>query len=160
MTVKSLVVYYSRTGNAKFVAETVAAELGSDIEEVVDMKSREGKLGWMSAGRDAMQGKETQISPTTKVPADYDLIIIGTPICAWSPSAAIRTYLSKNDLTGKKVALFFTMDSNLRGAVEKTKALAPKAVFVGDLAVAKTLENKEEAAKKIAEWCSTLKTQI
>ena len=37
--VKSLVVYYTRDGNTKFVAETVAAELGSDIEEVVDMKN-------------------------------------------------------------------------------------------------------------------------
>jgi flavodoxin len=35
---KSLVVYYSRTGKTKFVAETIAAELGSEIEEIVDLK--------------------------------------------------------------------------------------------------------------------------
>jgi flavodoxin len=35
---KSLVVYYSRTGKTRFVAETVAALLGSDIEEIVDLK--------------------------------------------------------------------------------------------------------------------------
>jgi len=34
-------VYYSRTGSAKFVAETIAAELGSDIEEIIDLKNRE-----------------------------------------------------------------------------------------------------------------------
>lgn len=157
---KSLVVYYSRTGNAKFVAETVAAEMGSDIEEIVDLKKREGKLGWMSAGRDATGGRETLIKPTTKVPADYDLIIVGTPVWAWRPSAAIKTYLGKNDLSGKKVALFFTMDNALRQAVEKTKALAPNAVFIGELALAKALENKEESAKKIADWCTNLKTQI
>lgn len=157
---KSLVVYYSRTGNAKFVAETIAAEMGSDIEEIVDLKKREGKLGWMSAGRDATGGRETQIKPTTKVPADYDLIIVGTPVWAWRPSAAIKTYLCKNDLSGKKVALFFTMDNALRQAVEKTKALAPNAVFIGELALAKALENKEESAKKIADWCTNLKTQI
>jgi flavodoxin len=157
---KSLVVYYSRTGNAKFVAETIATELGADIEEIVDLKSRSGKLGWISAGRDAMGGKETQIAPTKIVPADYDLIVVGTPIWAWSPSSAIRTWLGKNDLSGKKVALFFTMDSNLKQAVEKTKALAPNAVPVGELAVAKALENKEETAKKIAEWCSMLKTKM
>ena len=70
---KSLVVYYSRTGNAKFVAETVAAELGSDIEEVVDLKKRDGKLGWISASRDASGGKQTEIAPTTKNPKDYEL---------------------------------------------------------------------------------------
>lgn len=80
---KSLVVYYSRTGKTKFVAETAAAELGSDIEEIVDLKNREGKLGWMSATQDASRGKETEIAPTKKVPNDYDLLIIGTPVWAY-----------------------------------------------------------------------------
>jgi flavodoxin len=156
--VKSLVVYYTRTGNAKFIAETVAAELGSDIEEIVDLKKRAGKLGWISAGKDATQGKETQIAPTKLVPADYDLIVIGTPIWAWRPTPAIRTYIAKNDLSGKKVALFFAMDSNLKQAVEKTKALIPNSVFLGDIGLPKALDNQQETRKKIAEWCNTLKT--
>lgn len=155
---KSLVVYYSRTGNAKFVAEIIAAELGSDIEEVVDLKSREGKLGWMSAGREAMSGKETQIAPTKKFPQNYDLLIIGTPVWAWGPTCAIRTYLNNNDLSGKKVALFFTLDHNLRQTIEKTKALMPNSLFAGELAVTKALENKEETEKKVVTWCNTLKT--
>ena len=154
---KSLVVYYTRTGNAKFVAETIAAELGSDVEEIVDLKKRAGKLGWITAGKDATQEKETQISLTTRVPQDYDLIVIGTPIWAWKPTPAIRTYLAKNDLSGKKVALFFTLDSNLKGAVEKTKALISNAVFVGDIAISKALDKKDETEKKIADWCSSLK---
>jgi flavodoxin len=157
---KSLVVYYSRTGNAKFVAETAAKELGADLEEIVDLKKRAGPLGWISAGRAGQTGKETEITATTKTPADYDFITVGTPIWAWSPSAAIRTWLGKNDLSGKKVALFFTMDSNLKQAVEKTKALAPNAIFVGELAVTKALESKEDTAKKIAEWCSALKEKV
>ena len=154
---KSLVVYYSRTGNAKFVAETIAAELGSDIEEVVDLKSREGKLGWISAGGDASRGKQTNIAPTTKDPSGYDLIVVGTPVWAWSPSAAIRTYLSRNNLSGKKVALFLTMDSNIRQADQKIKALMPNSTFVSELSVAKALENKEATKQKITAWCSILK---
>jgi flavodoxin len=154
---KSLVVYYTRTGNAKFVAETIAAELGSDIEEIVDLKKRVGKLGWISAGKDSTQEKETQIAPTTRIPQDYDLIVIGTPIWAWRPTPAIRTYISKNDFSGKKVALFFTMDSNLKQAVEKTKALIPNVDFVGEIGISKALEKKEETETKIAEWCNSLK---
>jgi flavodoxin len=156
-TVKSLVVYYTRTGNAKFVAETVAAELGSDIEEIVDLKKRAGPLGWVGAGRDSTQEKEAQIVPTKLAPANYDLIVVGTPIWAWRPTPAIRTYLKNNDLSGKKVALFFTLDSNLKQAIEKTKALMPNSTFVGELALPKALANKEETKKKIAEWCSSLK---
>jgi len=156
--VKSLVVYYSRTGNAKFVAETIASELGSDIEEIVDLKKRAGKLGWMSAGRDSMQEKETKIAPTKIVPTGYDLIVIGTPIWAWRPTPAIRTYIVNNDFSGKKVALFFTIGSDLKQAVEKTKALIPNAVVVSDIVLTNPLENEEETKKKIVEWCNSLKT--
>ena len=154
---KTLVIYYTRTGNAKFTAETIAAELGADIEEVIDLKNRQGRLAFLSAGRDAMGGKETEIAKTKRTTTDYDLIIIAQPVWAGSPTPAIRTYLNKNDLSGKKVALFFS-DSNLGQAVEKTKTLMPNSTFVAELAMpAKALENKEEAKKKIAEWCNTLK---
>jgi flavodoxin len=155
---KTLVVYYTRTGNTKFVAETVAAELGADTEEVIDMKKRQGTLGWLSAGRDAMSQKETEIAQTKRTPTDYDLVIIGQPIWAGNPTPAIRTYLNKNDLSGKKVALFFS-DAGLGQALEKTKALMPNSTFIGELTLpAKELESKEETKKKIAEWCNTLKT--
>ncbi len=154
---KTLVIYYTRTGNAKFAAETIATELGADIEEVIDLKNRQGRLAFLSAGRDAMSGKETEIAQTKRATADYDLIIITQPVWAGSPTPAIRTYLNKNDLSGKKVALFFT-DSKLGQAIEKTKALMPNSTFIAELTMpAKALENKEEAKKKIAEWCNTLK---
>jgi len=154
---KTLVVYYTRTGNSKFAAETIAAELGADVEEVVDLKNRQGKLAYMPCGRDAMQGNETEIAPTKRNPADYDFIVIAQPVWAWSPTPAIRTYLNKNDLSGKKVALFFGGES-LKQAVEKTKALMCNTTFVGELAVEEPLQNKEESKKRIVEWCNTLKT--
>ncbi len=156
---KTLVIYYTRTGNTKFAAENIAAELGADIEEVIDLKNRQGRLAFLPAGRDAMQGKETLIAQTKRTPTDYDLIIIAQPIWAGSPTPAIRTYLNKNNLSGKKVGLFFS-DSGLGQAVEKTKALMPNSTFVGELALpAKGFENKEETKKKIAEWCNTLKME-
>jgi flavodoxin len=155
--VKTLVVCYTRTGNSKFAAETIAAELGADIEEVVDLKKRQGRLAYMSCGRDAMSGKETEIAPTTGNPADYELIVIVQPVWAWSPTPAIRTYVNRNGLYGKKVALFFG-GFNLRQAVEKTKALMPNPTFVGELALDEPLKKKEEAEKKIVEWCNKLKT--
>ena len=155
---KSLVAYYSRSGNAKFVAETIAKELGSDIEEILDLKNRQGKLGYFSAGGDASRGKETEIAPTKLLPADYDLVIVGGPVWAWSPTPAIRTYINKNDkFQGMKVALFFTHDASKPLAVEKTQALMTNANFAGALNLSKALENKAETQKKIVEWCAALK---
>ncbi len=155
---KTLVVYYSRTGNTKFVAEEITAELGADIEEIIDLKNREGKLGWLSASRDGTGNRQTKIQETTRDPQNYDLIVIGTPVWAWSPSAAIRTYVAKHDLSEKKVALFLTVGNDPRGAVEKTKKLMPNSVIVNDLVLAKPLLKKNETTKKIYEWCKTLKS--
>jgi hypothetical protein len=59
MTMKSLVVYYSRNGNSKFIAQKIAEKLGADTEEIIDKKNRRGWIGFLTAGRDATQGKET-----------------------------------------------------------------------------------------------------
>lgn len=95
---KSIVIYYTRTGNARFVAETIAKTIGADIEEVVDLTDRSGSKGYLLAGRDATKGSETKIVETKKSPKDYDLIIVGQPVWAFAPTPAIRTYLKQNDL--------------------------------------------------------------
>jgi flavodoxin len=154
---KSLIVYYSRTGKTRSVAETIAAELGSYIEEIVDLKNRDGKIGWMSATQDASRGKETQIAPTKKNPNDFDLLIIGTPVWAFTLTPAIRTYINKNDLSGRKVALFFTLGIRLGQTIEKTKSLTPNSIFASELAVTTSTQNKEEIKKKVVAWCTTLK---
>ncbi|MEM3692877.1 MAG: hypothetical protein QXI39_02505 [Candidatus Bathyarchaeia archaeon] len=50
---KTLVVYYSRTGNTRKVAESIAQILGSDIEEVLDERKRTGV--WVGLGQGWMQ---------------------------------------------------------------------------------------------------------
>jgi flavodoxin len=153
---KSLVVYYTRTGKTKSVAEAIATQLGADIEEVVDLKKREGKIGWIMSGKDASRKSLTEIAPTKKAPPDYDLVIIGTPIWAWSPTPAIRTYISQNNLSGKKVALFYTFDHDIKQAGERTKALLTNATIVSELPLADPSGKKEETEKKITAWCRTL----
>jgi flavodoxin len=153
--VKSLVVYYSRTGNARYVAQTIASQLGAEIEEIVDLKKRSGVLGWLGGGRDARQGKETEISPSIKSPANYDLIVVGSPIWASKPTPAIVTYLKKNDLSGKKVAVFFTQGGKKPQGVEEIKALIPNSMFEGELALTNPSKSKAESEQRIVEWCKT-----
>lgn len=156
---KSLVVFYSRTGNTRWVAQTIASQVGADIEEVIDLKKRSGVLGWLSGGRDARSGKETKIAPTQKSPTDYDLIIVGTPIWAGRPTPAITTYLKRNNLAGKKVAVFFVQGGkNKTQGVEQTKALVPNSNYLGQLSLINALKDKEASQNQIAEWCKTLTT--
>jgi flavodoxin len=153
---KSLVVYYTRTGNARFAAETIAAEIGADVEEIIDMKKRSGAMGWLSGGSDARRGKETEIAPTKKSPADYNLIIVGTPVWASRPTPAVTTYLKKNNLSSKKVALFFTQGGKKPTAIDQTKALISNSECIGVLTLINPLNNKTESEKQIIEWCKNL----
>jgi flavodoxin len=157
---KSLVVYYTRTGKTKVVAETVAAELGADLEEIVDLKKREGKLGWIMAGKDASQKNQTEIAPLKRAPCDYDLIVLGTPIWAWSPAPAIRTYITRNPLESKKVAVFYTFDNDPKAASQKIRDLLPNIEVVGELGLKDPSKDKAETERKIAEWCSQLKQAV
>src|SRR3989339_644824 len=93
---KTLIVYYSRTGTTKRVAEAIAEKLGADLEEIVDKKDRKGAMGYLTAGRDATLRRLTEIEPLKKRAEDYDLVIIGTPIWSWNMSVAVRAYLSLN----------------------------------------------------------------
>jgi flavodoxin len=156
LKLKTLIVYYSRTGNARFVAETMATEMGADVEEIIDQRKRSGILGFLRGGSDARNGKETEIAPTKKAPADYDLIIVGSPIWASRPTPAITTYLKKNNLTGKKVAVFFTQGGKKPVGIDQTKALMPNSNCIGVLSISNPLNKKEESGKQIKEWCKTL----
>jgi len=106
---KILVVYYSRTGYTKKVAEEIAAVMGCDIEEIIDTKDRSGIFGYIGSGRDAMKKNLTVIKAIRNDPANYDTIIIGTPVWAGLMSAPVRTYIVQNKGKLKNAAFFCTM---------------------------------------------------
>jgi flavodoxin len=109
---KTLVVYYSRSGNTKKIAEALSNKIKCDIEEIIDTKKRKGIIGWLISGRDAHSKKLTSIKEINKDPAKYDLVAIGTPVWAALMAPAVRTYINENKGKFKKVAFFCTCGSS------------------------------------------------
>lgn len=114
-----LVVYYSRTGNTRQLAEAIRAGLGADGEEIIDTKSRRGPMGSVLAGKDAMLKRPTSIEEPQKDPAAYDLVVVGTPVWAGTMCSAVRTYLARQKDRLPKVAFFLT---TMRSGTERTFA--------------------------------------
>lgn len=106
---KTLVAFYSRTGTTKKVAEKIAQNLNCDIEQITTPDNRSGITKYIKCGKEGLKRILAKINPTTKNPADYDLVIIGTPNWAGNMSSPIRTYLTENKDKFKKVAFFATM---------------------------------------------------
>lgn len=153
----SLVVYYSRSGKTKVVAEKIAEVLNSDNEEIVDLKDRKGWIGFLKSGFDATIGRETRIAEMKKSGNDYDLVVMGTPIWNSRPTPAIRTYINQNDFSERNVAIFCTCEGMGQDKIiRRIKALIPKCKIVGELVLTKVLKDEQETEKKIMEWCKTL----
>lgn len=127
---KSLVVFYSRTGNSKKVASEIAKCLIADIEEITEPKSRTGIIGWIISGKDATCKKVTKINKINKVIENYDLVIVGTPVWAWNISSPIRSFLMEYGIKMKKIAFFATMggDGDKRTFMEMEKLCQKKPI--------------------------------
>ena len=157
---KALVVYYSRTGNTKHVAEMIAEELKADLEELVDKRGREGFLRYLRSGRDAIREKTTELKSLQHQPGDYDLIFVGTPVWASRPAPAVRAFLESQNLSGKKVALFCTMASRGEETTFSTmRTLLSQAEVVGQLAVAMKKEQRSQIKNKVAQWVALWKSK-
>jgi len=104
-----LVIFYSRTGNTKKVAQEIVNKLQCPIEEIFDTKDRSGVLGYISAGCDTTKKSLTELKPISHNPAEYDMIIVGTPVWGWGVSTPIRTYLKNNKNSIKNTSFFCTM---------------------------------------------------
>ncbi len=109
---KNLIVFYSRTGTTKKVSEELSKKTGWEILEIFDTKNRSGAKGYLTAGRDAMTKKLTEIKAIEKKLTDYNLIVVGTPVWAWTMSTPMRTFLENYKKDFKKLAFFCTMGSN------------------------------------------------
>ena len=80
---KSLVVYYSRSGNTRFVAEKISQEIGGDIEEIIDKKRRNGLVGFVLSGYDATRGRITEIAEIRNLQKTTILLL-------WEPQCGTR----------------------------------------------------------------------
>ena len=105
---KILIVYYSRSGNTKNIAQIIGSKLNADLEEVIDNKRRKGLVGFIISGNEAHLQKIIPIEKLTKDPALYDLVIIGTPIWANNISTPIRSFIKEYQEKIKKAAFFCT----------------------------------------------------
>ena len=140
---KTLVVFYSRSGTTKRVAQEVAKALNADIDEVIDKKSRKGILGFLRAGYDATRGKTTEIE-FEKDPSGYDLVVIGTPVWNGRVTPAIRTYLLRNREKIKNAVFFSTCAGRPGKCLEQMEELWGKKPILKKILIRKGLDEGTE----------------
>jgi len=153
---KTLIIFYSRTGTTKKVAQNLAAKLNADTEEIIAQKDRRGIWGYLISGREAMKKIPAKIAPTQKDSAFYDLVIVGTP--RWvTVSSPIRTYLVENKNKFKKMAFFLLRGGAKDGDVFKEMENISGQKPVATLALRQKEVTKGDFDQKITEFINKLK---
>lgn len=154
---KTLIIYYSRDGHTRIVADVLALQLKADSCEIKEPTSRAGLKGWLRSGKEAWQKKITEIIDPEIDPAKYDLVVIGTPIWASTMSCAVRSWLTKyGKQLPKKIAFFATMNcSGDKKAFRHMEELCSKTPIATAAFIAKKVaatnyqEQLAEFAKKL-----------
>jgi flavodoxin len=139
---KALVVYYSRTGATRRVAEELARQLGADLERIQDVRGRSGIFGFARSGREAIQRHLPEIREPALDPGQYQLVVLGTPVWAGTMSSPMRTYITRNRDRLRQVAFFCT-----QGGENTGRTFAEMAEVCGRSAAA-TLSLRRETVLK------------
>ena len=117
---KRLVVYYSLSGNTETAAKKIAEKLGADLLKVDTEKALPQSFAAqiIVGGGQVMMNHIPKLKPLEKDPADYDEIILGSPIWNSKGVPAINAFLQDEKAAAKVISLFF-----LSGGGETKKGL-------------------------------------
>ena len=117
---KTLVVYYSATGNTKDVAEKIANITNGDLFEIEPKEPyTDDDLNWtdddsrVSREHDDESLRDVELVSTTVDNWDsYDTVYIGYPIWWGIAAWPVNNFVKENDFTGKTVIPFCTAASS------------------------------------------------
>ena len=119
-TGKTLIVYYSATGNTEGVAERLAENLNADTFEIVPSNPyTDEDLDWtddnsrVSREYNDESLRDVELENTTVPNWDsYDTVLIGYPIWWGIAAWPVSSFVEANDFTGKTVIPFCTSSSS------------------------------------------------
>ena len=153
-TGKTLVAYFSRTGNTRVLARQILRARGAtlfeiqpavpypeDYEETVSQARRERD----SAFEPVLQARVMDM-------ADYATVFLGFPIWGQTAPPVIRSFLSNHDLAGKTLIPFITHGGyGLGSSLEVLAAHAPRARLY-DAGLSMEADQERRTLDRVTGW--------
>lgn len=153
-TGKTLVAYFSRTGNTRVIAGQIhrargatlfeikpAAAYPEDYEETVAQARRERDSGF----EPALQARVVDM-------ASYATVYLGFPIWGETAPPVIRSFLSNHDLAGKTLIPFLTHGGyGLGSSLAVLAAHAPQAQLL-DTGLSMEADQERRTLNRVTEW--------
>ena len=160
-TGKTLVLYFSASGNTRAVAETIAQAAGAELYELTPEEPyTSDDLRWTNpdsrvnaehndpAHRTAIAGELPDL-------AAYDTIFLGYPLWWREAPSIVWSLVENTDLSGKTIIPFCTSTSDgIAGSVETLRGMAPAANWLDGMRFGETLN---ETA--VTQWVNSLEPE-
>lgn len=159
---KTLILFYSLSGNTEKIANKIRDELDADIEKIETVQPYEGSYDDI-----VEQGQlevERLLLPEIKElehdVRDYDVVIVGTPTWWYTMAPAVRTMLSNTQWSGKTIVPFQTHVGWPGHTIKDIKSLCAGATFKCEKKIKYSSEELSAlvtSESEIEDWIEELK---
>jgi flavodoxin len=107
---RTLVAFFTRTGNTKLIAGAVRRHIGSDLFEIqpAEPYPEDYEATVAQAEREKLAGYEPQLKERVGEIGAYSTVYVGFPVWGSTAPTLIKSFLSKHDLGGKELVPLIT----------------------------------------------------
>jgi flavodoxin len=155
---RTLVAYFSRSGNTRVVAGLIQRARGADTFEIIP--ARPYPDDYLETVDQARKERDNGFKPALAAKvrriADYDTVFLGFPIWGETAPPVIRSFLSEHDLSGTTLIPFVTHGGyGLGNSMSVLASHAPKANLLAGF----TMEADQErrTMERVTSWLSGVK---
>lgn len=168
---KTLIVYYSRTGNTKEVAKLIQAQVGGELVPIETLDDR--PANYAQEVKQNEQEQEKSLLPKLKTQISdfdsYNRIFIGAPTWNMALPQAVVTFLDQYNFSGKTVIPFNTNGgygegdtfSQIKKGTKGAKVLGGISLKGGEetngILLAIKGDKKVEVSKEIDKWLKKIR---
>lgn len=107
---RALVVYYSRTGTTRRVANEIRDLVNGDMDEIVEAENHAGAFGWVRSIAEAVLRLQPRLQAPVCDPRGYDLVFVGGPIWMGRLAPAVRAWIACSGPSITRIAFFATQN--------------------------------------------------
>lgn len=150
---RTLVTYFSRSGNTRVVAGLIHRARGTDLFEIRPAQPYpEDYLETVAqASKETVSGYEPALATKVTAMADYDTVFLGFPIWGETAPPVVRSFLSGHDLSGKTLIPFVTHGGYGLGKSQTVLAShAPKARLLNGFVM--EMDQERRTMERVMSW--------
>lgn len=152
---KTIILFYSFEGNTKKVSEYLASELNLPYQEIKPINNLDSKgfRKYFWGGSQVIMKKKPELENIEIDLAEYENVLLGSPIWAGCFTPVIRTLLEEGILKDKKIAFFYCHDGGPgKAEIKIEEAVKINNRFISSYGLNKVKDNFDSLKDEILDW--------